>query len=205
MTACELLTGSSACLFAGDTHQAGSVCGSVSTCRNRSLTPNLRRAAQQRSSYESSNTNLAVPEQLPVLPRNCCSSSGVPLELCWRFGPVARANTPLILMLCSRSLSSCTSLARRSSGCGDGACSLCQYNPSRICKRNLKAKYLIDDHLKAKCGAGLRVEVVDENGQCIVDVLPDIELEVGGGGCVGTCVHEFVCVLNCWCALAAAQ
>lgn len=48
---------------------------------------------------------------------------------------------------------------RRSSGCGDGACVLCQYNPSRICKRNLKQKYLIDDHLRAKCGAGLRVEV----------------------------------------------
>ena len=68
----------------------------------------------------------------------------------------------------------------RSSGCGDGACSLCQYNPSRICKRNLKNKYLIDDHLKAKCGAGLRVEVVDENGQCITETLPDVELEVGG-------------------------
>jgi hypothetical protein len=68
----------------------------------------------------------------------------------------------------------------RSSGCGDAACGLCQYNPSRICKRNLKNKYLIDDHLKAKCGAGLRVEVVDENGQCITEALPDVELEVGG-------------------------
>lgn len=69
--------------------------------------------------------------------------------------------------------------ACRSSGCGDGGCGLCQYNPSRICKRNLKAKYLIDDHLKAKCGAGLRVEVVDENGQCISEAISDVELEVG--------------------------
>jgi hypothetical protein len=68
---------------------------------------------------------------------------------------------------------------RRSSGCGDGACGLCQYNPSRICKRNLKNKYLIDDHLKAKCGAGLRVEVVDESGQCVNDISADMELEVG--------------------------
>ncbi len=68
---------------------------------------------------------------------------------------------------------------RRSSGCGDVSCTLCQYNPSRICKRNLKAKYLIDDHLRAKCGAGLRVEVVDEAGQCCEDGLPDVQLEVG--------------------------
>ncbi|WIA18162.1 hypothetical protein OEZ85_009637 [Tetradesmus obliquus] len=65
-----------------------------------------------------------------------------------------------------------------SSGCGDNGCSLCQYNPSRICKRNLKQKYLIDDHLRAKCGAGLRVEVVDENGQCVSEPVPDMELEV---------------------------
>jgi hypothetical protein len=70
---------------------------------------------------------------------------------------------------------------RRSSGCGDGTCSLCQYNPSRICKRNLKSKYLIDDHLRAKCGAGLRVEVVDENGQCVVQPPADMHLEVRGG------------------------
>lgn len=66
----------------------------------------------------------------------------------------------------------------RSSGCGDTSCILCQYNPSRICKRNLKAKYLIDDHLRAKCGAGLRVEVVDEHGQCVTQPLPDMHLEV---------------------------
>ncbi len=55
----------------------------------------------------------------------------------------------------------------RSSGCGDGSCSLCAFNPSRICRRNLKPKYLIDDHLRAKCGAALRIEVVDESGQCV--------------------------------------
>jgi hypothetical protein len=60
---------------------------------------------------------------------------------------------------------------------------LCQYNPSRICKRNLKQKYLIDDHLRAKCNAGLRVEVVDESGQCVNDSvsMPELQLEVGGG------------------------
>lgn len=76
----------------------------------------------------------------------------------------------------------------RSSGCGDGACVLCQYNPSRICRRNLKQKYLIDDHLRAKCGAGLRVEVVDESGQCINEAAPDVQLEVGAGIFVCVCV-----------------
>ncbi|KIY96512.1 hypothetical protein MNEG_11449 [Monoraphidium neglectum] len=66
----------------------------------------------------------------------------------------------------------------QSSGCGDGACVLCQYNPSRICKRNLKQKYLIDDHLRAKCNAGLRVEVVDETGQCVNEATPDVQLEI---------------------------
>lgn len=69
-------------------------------------------------------------------------------------------------------------LCYRSSGCGDAGCLLCQYNPSRICKRNLKQKYLIDDHLRAKCNAGLRVEIVDETGQCIEEALPDVQLEV---------------------------
>ena len=41
---------------------------------------------------------------------------------------------------------------------------MCQYNPSRLCKRNLKNKYLIDDHLKAKCGAPLRVSGMIEGG-----------------------------------------
>ncbi len=49
---------------------------------------------------------------------------------------------------------------------------LCQYNPSRLCKRNIKPKYLIDDHIKAKCGAPLRVELVDENQACVVEGLP---------------------------------
>jgi len=60
----------------------------------------------------------------------------------------------------------------RSSGCGDGACTLCAFNPSRICRRNLKQKYLIDDHLRAKCGAALRVEAVDDAGQCVGSATP---------------------------------
>ena len=68
---------------------------------------------------------------------------------------------------------------RRSTGCGENGCTLCQYNPSRLCKRNLKNKYLIDDHLRAKCGAPLRVELVDESGACESESLPQgTQLEV---------------------------
>jgi hypothetical protein len=88
---------------------------------------------------------------------------------------------------------------RRSTGCGDTNCILCQYNPSRLCTRNVKQKYLIDDHLKAKCSAPLRVELVDDQGNCHTEGLPQgVQLEVrppageqlaragaGARGCVG--------------------
>lgn len=67
----------------------------------------------------------------------------------------------------------------QSTGCGDMSCVLCQYNPSRLCTRNVKQKYLIDDHLKAKCGAPLRVELVDEQGSCHTEGLPPgVQLEM---------------------------
>mmetsp|Transcript_29342 Transcript_29342/g.64952 ORF Transcript_29342/g.64952 Transcript_29342/m.64952 type:complete len:729 (+) Transcript_29342:226-2412(+) len=67
----------------------------------------------------------------------------------------------------------------QSTGCGESGCLLCQYNPSRLCKRNLKNKYLIDDHLKAKCTAPLRVELVDETGACVSEGLPPgMQLEI---------------------------
>jgi hypothetical protein len=64
------------------------------------------------------------------------------------------------------------SQCNRSSGCGETGCLLCQFNPSRLCKRNIKPKYLIDDQLKAKCGASLRVELVDDTNACVADGLP---------------------------------
>ncbi|KAF5832185.1 hypothetical protein DUNSADRAFT_12024 [Dunaliella salina] len=66
-----------------------------------------------------------------------------------------------------------------STGCGEPSCLLCQFNPSRLCRRNLKNKYLIDDHIKAKCNAPLRVELVDESGACVLEGLPPgMQLEV---------------------------
>lgn len=69
----------------------------------------------------------------------------------------------------------------RSSGCGEVSCDLCRYNPSRLCRNNLKNKYLIDDHLKAKCGGALHVVVVDaqdEQQAAVADALMDAVLEV---------------------------
>ncbi|KAG2445358.1 hypothetical protein HYH02_008823 [Chlamydomonas schloesseri] len=67
----------------------------------------------------------------------------------------------------------------QSTGCGDTNCILCQYNPSRLCTRNVKQKYLIDDHLKAKCSAPLRVELVDDQGNCHTEGLPQgVQLEL---------------------------
>ena len=42
-------------------------------------------------------------------------------------------------------------------------CSLCIQNPQRRCDRNFAEKYLAGDVSKAKCGASIRVEVVDRS------------------------------------------
>ncbi|GIM13333.1 hypothetical protein Vretimale_16466, partial [Volvox reticuliferus] len=44
-------------------------------------------------------------------------------------------------------------------GCRDSQCTLCQYNPMRLCDRNFCKKYLVGDVLKAKCSAPIRVEL----------------------------------------------
>lgn len=41
------------------------------------------------------------------------------------------------------------------------SCQLCKHNPNRRCAVNLDKKYLVNDVLKAKCQAIIRVEVVD--------------------------------------------
>lgn len=46
-------------------------------------------------------------------------------------------------------------------GCLDPQCSLCENNPNRRCDVNFDRKYLVNDPLKAKCRATIRVEVVD--------------------------------------------
>ncbi|KAK9790768.1 hypothetical protein WJX73_001816 [Symbiochloris irregularis] len=66
-------------------------------------------------------------------------------------------------------------------GCLDQECSLCAQNPHRRCEGNFSGKYLAGDVLKAKCGASIRVEVVDRataESVTSADALADIRLEM---------------------------
>lgn len=64
-------------------------------------------------------------------------------------------------------------------GCLDAQCVLCEHNPHRRCSVNFSPKYLVNDVLKAKCDAPIRVELIDRTtGQPIAEDLPDITLEV---------------------------
>lgn len=49
----------------------------------------------------------------------------------------------------------------RALGCLVPSCKLCKHNPSRRCAVNFDKKYLVNDVLKAKCQAVIRVEVVE--------------------------------------------
>jgi len=46
-------------------------------------------------------------------------------------------------------------------GCLDPHCALCEHNPRRRCSVNFAPKYLVNDVLRAKCDAPIRVEVID--------------------------------------------
>ena len=51
----------------------------------------------------------------------------------------------------------------RALGCLRPQCTLCQHNPSRRCSVNFDRKYLVNDPLKAKCSALIRIELIDRN------------------------------------------
>ena len=71
-------------------------------------------------------------------------------------------------MLCCRSL-----------GCLDPQCVLCEHNPHRRCNVNFAPKYLVNDVLKAKCDAPIRIEVIDRStGVPLGEDIPDVHLEV---------------------------
>lgn len=68
----------------------------------------------------------------------------------------------------------------RSLGCLDPQCVLCEHNPHRRCNVNFAPKYLVNDILKAKCEAPIRVEVIDRStGVPLGEDISDIHLEVG--------------------------
>lgn len=73
----------------------------------------------------------------------------------------------------------------RSLGCLDAQCVLCEHNPHRRCNVNFAPKYLVNDILKAKCDAQIRVEIIDRiTGAPITDDLPELTLEVRLSTCV---------------------
>eukprot|EP00884_Botryococcus_braunii_P005248 jgi/Botrbrau1/14724/Bobra.0108s0071.2 len=64
-------------------------------------------------------------------------------------------------------------------GCLDPQCVLCEHNPHRRCSVNFAPKYLVNDVLKAKCEAPIRVEVIDRaTGLPLGEDIPDVHLEM---------------------------
>ncbi|WIA17439.1 hypothetical protein OEZ85_014287 [Tetradesmus obliquus] len=64
-------------------------------------------------------------------------------------------------------------------GCNEPQCVLCQHNSQRRCSVNFAKKYLVNDTMVARCGAGIRVEVVDRaSGKVYNGDLPDVCLEL---------------------------
>ncbi|KAK9841626.1 hypothetical protein WJX74_008974 [Apatococcus lobatus] len=65
-------------------------------------------------------------------------------------------------------------------GCLDPRCDLCRQAPHRRCISNFAPKYLSGDNLKAKCGAPIRIEVIDQyTGETVpAEKLNDLHLEV---------------------------
>lgn len=72
-------------------------------------------------------------------------------------------------------------LTLRSLGCLDAHCELCRQTPHRRCRSTFAGKYLSGDTLKAKCGAVIRMEVVDKRtGDPIPGhLVRDMRIEVG--------------------------
>lgn len=68
----------------------------------------------------------------------------------------------------------------QSLGCLDCQCVLCEHNPHRRCSVNFAHKYLVNDTLKAKCDAQIRIEAVDRGTGAPVSWAdnPEIALEL---------------------------
>lgn len=66
----------------------------------------------------------------------------------------------------------------------DPQCVLCEHNPHRRCNVNFAPKYLVNDILKAKCEAPIRVEIIDRTtGVPLGEDIPEVQLEVTWVSC----------------------
>ena len=65
---------------------------------------------------------------------------------------------------------------------------LCEHNPHRRCNVNFAPKYLVNDVLKAKCDAPIRVEIIDrQTGVPLGEDIADVHLEVRPRGAPCSC------------------
>lgn len=84
----------------------------------------------------------------------------------------------------------------RSLGCLDPQCVLCEHNPHRRCNVNFAPKYLVNDVLKAKCDAPIRVEIIDrQTGVPLGEDIADVHLEVRCLGLTTMLLSISFCVL----------
>ena len=75
-------------------------------------------------------------------------------------------------------------------GCLDEKCVLCEHNPKRRCSVNFCGKYLVNDPLRARCGAQIRLELVDGEGKVFTGAIPGLKLEIcvlDGNSYVSSC------------------
>lgn len=64
-------------------------------------------------------------------------------------------------------------------GCLEPTCALCQHSTSRRCGSNFARKYVVGDSMLARCGAVVRLELLDRaTGAPFEGELPGVRLEV---------------------------
>jgi len=80
---------------------------------------------------------------------------------------------------------------------------LCEHNPHRRCNVNFAPKYLVNDLLKAKCDAPIRVEIIDRaTGVPLGEDIADLQLEVWVTYCMLLLAAELASVGDVLCAPA---
>jgi hypothetical protein len=68
---------------------------------------------------------------------------------------------------------------RRAPGCREPQCALCQHSTDRRCTFNFDRKYLVNDRMLARCGAVIRLEMIDcATGAPFEGELPEVFLEM---------------------------
>ena len=78
-------------------------------------------------------------------------------------------------------------------GCLEEGCLLCKNNPKKRCVSNFCQKYFVQDTLRAKCGALIKIELVDSgSGEVLTSTIPDLKVQLCGinGQAFDIILHE---------------